>query len=284
MNKLIAFCGLDCEKCDAYIATKNNDQALREKTAKLWSKLNNATILPEHINCEGCRMDGAKTVFCSTMCEIRRCAIGKGLESCGNCPQMDVCDKLAPVLANNREARVNLQKLVMMQTERILLRPWRDSDAEILYRWASDPEVGPRAGWPPHKSVNESREIIRTLFSGEGMWAVELKETNEPIGCVGYLTAGHSNLAIAEDECEVGYWIARPYWGRGICTEAMRLVVDYCFNVKEFSTLWGDYFPENPASGKVMEHCGFKDTGRETVCPNLVVGGDRPVKIMRLVR
>ena len=61
MNKLIAFCGLECEKCDAYIATKNNDQALREKTAKLWSKLNNAQIQPEHINCEGCRMNGAKT-------------------------------------------------------------------------------------------------------------------------------------------------------------------------------------------------------------------------------
>ncbi len=284
MNKLIAFCGLDCGKCDAYIATKNNDQALREKTAKLWSKLNNATILPEHINCEGCRMDGAKTVFCSTMCEIRRCAIGKGCEICGDCPQMDVCDKLEPILANNREASVNLQKPAMMQTERIILRPWREDDADVLYKWASDPEVGPRAGWSPHKSVDESREIIRTIFGGEGMWAVEFKETNEPIGCVGYLTAAHSNLVLADDECEVGYWIARPYWGQGICTEAMKMVVDYCFNVKEFSTLWGDYFPENPASGKVMEHCGFKDTGRETVCPNLVVGGDRPVKIMRLVR
>lgn len=60
MRQLIAICGLDCEECDAYKATKNNDQALREKTAKLWSELNNAPILPEHINCEGCRMNGTK--------------------------------------------------------------------------------------------------------------------------------------------------------------------------------------------------------------------------------
>lgn len=60
MKDMIAYCGLDCEKCDAYLATINNDQDLREKTAKLWAELNQAPILPEHINCEGCRVDGAK--------------------------------------------------------------------------------------------------------------------------------------------------------------------------------------------------------------------------------
>ena len=169
-----------------------------------------------------------------------------------------------------------------METNRILLRPWREDDAEALFKYASDPDVGPRAGWPPHKSVEESLEIIRTVFNTNTMWAVELKETSEPIGCVGYLPASASNLKINDDEAEVGYWIAKPYWGKGICTEAMRLVVDYCFNVKNFTTLWGDYFPENPASGKVMEKCGFKDTGKEVLCPNLEVGADRPVKVMKL--
>lgn len=169
----------------------------------------------------------------------------------------------------------------MMETERILLRPWRESDAEALYKYASDPEVGPKAGWPPHQSVAESREIIRTIFSGEGMWAVEWKESGEPIGCVGYLPAFASNLKIADDQCEVGYWIARPFWGKGICTEAMRLVVDHCIQVKGFTTLWGSYFPDNPASGRVMEKCGFTDTGQETLCPNLEVGSDRPVRVMK---
>ena len=169
-----------------------------------------------------------------------------------------------------------------METERIILRPWQEGDADVLFKWASDPEVGPRAGWPPHKSKEESLEVIRTIFSGEGMWAVILKETGQPIGSVGYLPASHSNLAIADNECEVGYWIARPYWGKGYCTEALRLVIDYCVRVKGFHALWGDYFPENPASGRVMTKCGFIDTGREVLCPNLEVGSDRPVKVMKL--
>ena len=169
-----------------------------------------------------------------------------------------------------------------METDRIILRKWRESDAESLYKYASDPELGPRAGWPPHTSVDESLNIIRTVFNTETMWAVELKETSEAIGCVGYLPATKSNLKIPDDQCEVGYWIARPYWGEGICTEALKLVIDYCFNKKGFSILWGDYFPENPASGRVMEKCGFVDTGKEVLCPNLEVGADRPVRVMRL--
>ena len=110
MKRQIAVCGLDCEKCDAYIATKNNDQSLREKTAKLWSELNHASILPEHINCEGCRMNGAKTLFCSSLCEIRKCAVVKGIETCGYCPEKDICPKVNSIWQNIPQARENLQK------------------------------------------------------------------------------------------------------------------------------------------------------------------------------
>ena len=75
MRDMIGYCGLDCEKCDAYLATIHDDQALREKTAKLWAELNQAPILPEHINCEGCRVDGAKTVYCDNLCSIRQCVL-----------------------------------------------------------------------------------------------------------------------------------------------------------------------------------------------------------------
>ena len=169
-----------------------------------------------------------------------------------------------------------------MENKRILLRSWRESDAAALFKYASDPAVGPRAGWPPHKSIEESQEIIRTIFRAEGMWAVIWKETGEAIGCVGYLPASSSNLQIADDECEVGYWIARPYWGKGICTEALQMVIDHCAHEKGFRVLWGDYFPSNPASGRVMEKCGFIDTGKETTCPNLEVGSDQPVRVMKL--
>ena len=110
MSKLIAYCGLDCEKCDAYIATKNDDQALRVKTAKLWSELNNALILPEHINCEGCRVDGVKTVFCQSMCTIRKCALKKGMTTCGDCPKLEKCPTLGTVIAHNHEALKNLRE------------------------------------------------------------------------------------------------------------------------------------------------------------------------------
>ena len=109
MNKMIAYCGLDCEKCDAYIATKNNDQALREKTAKLWSELNKAPILPEHINCEGCRMDGKKTVYCDSLCAIRQCALKKDVTTCGDCLEMEQCPKVGAVFSHNPQARKNLK-------------------------------------------------------------------------------------------------------------------------------------------------------------------------------
>ena len=110
VKRLIAVCGLDCEKCDAYIATKNNDQALREKTAKLWSEMNNTHILLEQINCEGCRVNGRKTVFCDQLCGIRQCALKRGVETCGNCVEMQTCKTLAAVTSHNPDALKNLSK------------------------------------------------------------------------------------------------------------------------------------------------------------------------------
>lgn len=110
MNKMIAYCGLDCGKCDAYIATKNNDQSLREKTAKLWSELNKAPIMPELIECEGCRADGKKTVFCERMCAIRQCALKKGITTCSDCDESERCPKVAVIWEHNAAARENLKK------------------------------------------------------------------------------------------------------------------------------------------------------------------------------
>ena len=109
MKTMIAICGLDCEKCDAYLATIHDDQALREKTAKLWSELNHVTILPEQINCEGCRANGVKTVYCDRLCQIRQCALKKGFETCGDCPELDACGTVAMVIGNNPDARKNLK-------------------------------------------------------------------------------------------------------------------------------------------------------------------------------
>ncbi len=110
MKTLIAYCGLDCEKCDARIATLRNDQALREKTAKLWSELNQAEITPDMINCLGCRADGVKTPYCASLCPVRQCALEKNLETCGGCENMERCEKVGMIIGNNEEARKNLKQ------------------------------------------------------------------------------------------------------------------------------------------------------------------------------
>ena len=109
MRDMIAYCGLDCEKCDAYLATIHDDQALREKTAKLWAELNQAPILPEHINCEGCRADGRKTVYCESFCGIRQCAVKKGVTTCGDCSELESCQTVGMILSNNPAALENLK-------------------------------------------------------------------------------------------------------------------------------------------------------------------------------
>lgn len=110
MRDMIGYCGLDCEKCDAYLATANDDQALREKTAKLWAELNQAPILPEHINCQGCRVEGIKTVFCDSLCKIRQCARKKGVTTCGGCPELESCQIVGAVISNNPETLMNLME------------------------------------------------------------------------------------------------------------------------------------------------------------------------------
>lgn len=111
MRNRIACCGLDCEKCDAYIATVTDDAALREKTARLWAELNHAPITADMIRCTGCREEGVKTPFCQSMCGIRRCAREKGAATCADCPRMDACDTLSAVLSNSPEAGENLRRL-----------------------------------------------------------------------------------------------------------------------------------------------------------------------------
>ncbi|MBR6204896.1 MAG: DUF3795 domain-containing protein [Candidatus Methanomethylophilaceae archaeon] len=109
MNRFIAYCGLDCETCEAYIATKNDDDGLRREIARKWSEMNGVEITPDMINCEGCRMDGAKTPYCESLCQIRQCAMGKGLETCGGCQGMGSCEKMRMVVEAAPEALENLR-------------------------------------------------------------------------------------------------------------------------------------------------------------------------------
>lgn len=109
MKEFIAYCGLDCEACEARLATVRDDDALRGKVAREWSELNGVEITPEMINCDGCRVEGVKTPYCESLCPIRQCALGKGIGTCGECGEMAACGKVGMVIGNNTEARRNLE-------------------------------------------------------------------------------------------------------------------------------------------------------------------------------
>lgn len=146
----------------------------------------------------------------------------------------------------------------MLETERLLLRPWIEDDAEDLYQYAKNPEVGPIAGWPIHTSVDNSREIIKGVLSEPETYAVVLKKTGKPIGCIGLMIGEKSNIEIREDEGEIGYWIGQPYWGRGLIPEAVDELMRYAFEDLQLKKLWCGYFEGNVKSKRVQEKCGFR--------------------------
>ncbi|MBQ9255721.1 MAG: DUF3795 domain-containing protein [Acidaminococcaceae bacterium] len=110
MKEYIAYCGLDCESCDARLATINDDNALRQQVAKHWSELNGVEITPEMINCSGCRIEGVKTPYCESLCPIRQCAINKKVKTCGDCSEMETCEKVGMIIRSNAKALCNLKE------------------------------------------------------------------------------------------------------------------------------------------------------------------------------
>ena len=109
MKDYIAYCGFDCEKCDARIATINDDNVLRKKVAKQWTEMFNSNITPKMINCTGCRIYGIKTPYCDSLCEIRQCGMRKRYETCGDCRELDSCKKLQMIIGHCPEALHNLK-------------------------------------------------------------------------------------------------------------------------------------------------------------------------------
>ena len=106
---MIAYCGLKCHECGAYIATRENDAARREETARKWSALYRADILPEQINCQGCKSDGPRFFHCD-VCDIRQCCLSKGVDNCALCEDY-ICDKLSSFIKLAPEAGAALETI-----------------------------------------------------------------------------------------------------------------------------------------------------------------------------
>ena len=146
---------------------------------------------------------------------------------------------------------------MMLETPRLILRPWEEADAESLYQYASAPEVGPAAGWPAHTSVADSLNVIRNILSLPETYAIVDKSTGRAVGSIGLKIGDHSSFEIPETEAEIGYWIGVPFWGQGFVPEATQEILRYAFEDLCLEKVWCGYYDGNTKSKRVQEKCGF---------------------------
>ena len=146
---------------------------------------------------------------------------------------------------------------MILNTERLILRPWEETDAESLYEYAKDPEVGPIAGWPVHTSAENSLEIIKNVLSAPETYAICLKEDNKAVGSIGLILNGSTDMTDRDDECELGYWIGKPFWGNGYVPEAVNELLRHGFENLNMNIIWCGYYDGNIKSKRVQEKVGF---------------------------
>lgn len=148
---------------------------------------------------------------------------------------------------------------IRIETERLILRPWKETDVQDFNEYASVDGVGQRCGWLPHKSLEESRMILNLFIREKKTFALELKENGKVIGSIG-LEARDVDLEIDENlrGREIGYVLNKDYWGMGLMPEAVMAVIDYCFRELNFDWLTCGHFVWNDQSRRVCEKCGFR--------------------------
>lgn len=211
----------------------------------------------------------------------------------------------------------------MLETERFILRPWRDSDAPTLFRWASDPRVGPPANWKPYTSVEHCREVIHAVYRVPETYAICLKRPEEvdlaaiarveaaadfgdiargfsgraflrerkrvetaplnPIGSIRFVKPAHANCEIGHNEREMGIWLAVPFWGQGIAPEAAGEMLHYGFDAMRLSAIWVCNFVENTTSARAKDKLGFEFVRTEEQT-NPVTGVTRLQQVSVLTR
>ena len=164
-----------------------------------------------------------------------------GLDQSPNSLYLQTCGEIIKV----KEPR-NMK----LQTNRLILRPWQESDAESLYKYAQNPNIGPMAGWPPHTSIENSRKIITTVLSTPETYAVVLKETGEAIGSIGILTVRSEIYSgkMGDSVCEMGFWIGDPFWGNGLIPDVVNELLRYIFEDLRKTAVWCGYFDGNKKS------------------------------------
>lgn len=150
---------------------------------------------------------------------------------------------------------------IVIETQRLILRPFKQSDLDDFYEYASVDGVGEMAGWKHHESKDESQSILDLFINEDKTFAIVLKENNKVIGSLGVEEYGMEE-ALSEfyeyQGREIGYVLSKDYWGKGLMPEAVKAVIDYLFNVQKLDFLTCGYYEFNSQSKKVQEKCGFK--------------------------
>ena len=146
---------------------------------------------------------------------------------------------------------------MILETKRLILRHWQESDVDILFEYASDPDVGPIAGWPVHESREYSLDVIRNVFNGPECYAVCLKDSGLVVGAIELLLNGRTDMTDRDDECELGYWIGKPHWGNEYAPEAAGRLIEHGFLDLGMRTIWCGYYDGNSKSRIVQEKLGF---------------------------
>ena len=146
---------------------------------------------------------------------------------------------------------------VYLETEHLILRLWTMDDLEDFYAYASIDGLGQMAGWTPHKSIEESREVLQMFIDGKKTFALEHKETGRVIGSLG-IEEPDPDPATDKLGREIGYALHKDYWGKGLMPEAVKAVISYCFNTLKYDYLTCSHFDWNLQSKRVIEKCGFR--------------------------
>ena len=138
-----------------------------------------------------------------------------------------------------------------IHTDRLILRPFRSGDAQAMYRnWTYDERVARYCRWHPHSGIAETEEYLKMCLEAEYCWAITLKCTDEPIGCIDVV--GVNSVGVPE----IGYVLVHDHWGKGIMTEAVKAAIEELFKCG-FDKIGACHCIDNPASGRVMEKCGM---------------------------
>lgn len=150
---------------------------------------------------------------------------------------------------------------LILETRRLILRPFKQSDLEDFHEYASVEGVGEMAGWKHHETKEETQKILDKFINTDKTFAIVYKENNKVIGSLGVEEYGMEEKLSEFFEYkgrEIGFVLSKDYWGKGLMPEAVKAVIDYLFNVMDLDFLTCGYYDSNNQSKRVQEKCGFK--------------------------